>query len=302
MTRAWQAWERFWFEPRSVAPLVLIRIVFGTLVFLWAASVLPDAKTFFGPDGVLSDPPSRDGAWSVLHVWDGDTAAVVLVVLLGVGGLLLVVGLWSRIAAAVVFVAFVSLSNRNGFVGNSGDALLRVLSLYVLLAPVGAAFSLDALRRGQSLLDFPQKPGWALRLIQIQLSLIYIGTVWAKLRGTTWPDGDAVAYAFRLDDLGRFPVPDVGDSLLMTHVLTYGVLVLETALGVLVWVPRLRPWVLLGGVCLHLGIEYRLRVGFFSWAILTTYLAFVSGEAAERVLGWAARLPSRRWLRSGSIP
>jgi uncharacterized membrane protein YphA (DoxX/SURF4 family) len=302
MTRAWRAWERFWFEPRSVAPLVLIRIAFGILVFLWAVSVLPDAKTFFGPDGVLTDPPSRDGAWSVLHVWDSSTAAVVLVVLLGVGGLLLVVGLWSRMAAAVVFVAFVSLSNRNGFVGNSGDALLRVLSLYVLLAPVGAAFSLDALRRGQSLLDFPQKPGWALRLIQIQLSLIYIGTVWAKLRGTTWPDGDAVAYAFRLDDLARFPVPDVGDSLLITHVLTYGVLVLETALGVLVWVPRLRPWVLLGGVCLHLGIEYRLRVGFFSWAILTTYLAFVSGATAERMLGWAARLRSRRWLRSGSMP
>ena len=47
MTRAWQAWERFWFEPRSVAPLVLIRIAFGILVFLWALSVLPDAKTFF---------------------------------------------------------------------------------------------------------------------------------------------------------------------------------------------------------------------------------------------------------------
>jgi hypothetical protein len=300
--RAWQAWERFWFEPRSVAPLVLIRIAFGTLVFLWALSVLPDARTFFGPGGVLADPPSRDGAWSVLHVWDTGTAAVVLVVLLGIGGLLLVVGLWSRAAAAVVFVAFVSLGNRNGFIGNSGDALMRVLSLYVLLAPVGAAFSVDALRRGQSLLDFPRKPAWPLRLIQIQVSLIYLGTVWAKLRGHAWPDGDAVAYAFRLEDLARFPAPDVGASTLVTHVLTYGTLVVEAALGVLVWVPRARKWVLLAGVCLHLGIEYRLRVGFFSWTILTTYLSFVPGETAERVLARVARLRSRRWLGSGSTP
>jgi uncharacterized membrane protein YphA (DoxX/SURF4 family) len=293
MSRAWAAWERFWFEPRSVAPLVLIRIAFGLLVVLWALSVLPDAKAFFGSSGVLAKAPGRDGAWSVLDLWSSDTAAVILVVLLVAGGLCLMIGLWSRLAAAVVFVAFVSLGNRNPFVGNAGDGLLRILSLYVLLAPVGAAFSVDALRRGRGLLDFPRRPAWPLRLIQIQLSLIYIGTVWAKLRGHDWPDGTAVAYAFRLDDLARFPVPDLGASLLLTHVLTYGVLVLEASLGVLVWVRRLRPWVLLAGVCLHLGIEYRLRVGFFSWAILVTYLAFVPSEVAERVLAWSTRLRSR---------
>jgi uncharacterized membrane protein YphA (DoxX/SURF4 family) len=302
MMRVWRVWERFWFEPRSVAPLVLIRIGFGFLVFFWALSVLPDAKTFFGPDGAVPQLSGRDGAWSLLDLWDSGTAAVLLVVLLGLGGIALVLGLWTRIAAAVVFVAFVSLGNRNPFIGNSGDALLRVLSLYVLLAPVGAAFGLDALRRGQSLLEFPERPAWPLRLFQIQLSLIYVGTVWAKLRGSNWPDGDAVAYAFRLEDLARFAVPDVGASTFLTHVLTWGVLALEAALGVLVWNRRLRPWVLLAGVCLHLGIEYRLRVGFFSWAMLTTYLAFVSGAAAERLLGWIARLRSRRWLESASTP
>jgi hypothetical protein len=284
MSRVWQAWERFWFAPRSLAPLDLVRTAFGVLVFLWALSVLPDAKTFFGPDGVLADPPGHDGAWSVLHVWDSGTAAVVLVVLLGLGGLCLAAGVWRRVAAAVVFVAFVSLGNRNGFIGNSGDALLRVLSLYILLA------------------QFAPRSTWPLRLIQIQVSLIYLGTVWAKLRGHAWPDGDAVAYAFRLEDLARFAMPDIGSSQFLTHVLTYGTLVVEGALGVLVWVPRVRPWVLLAGVCLHLGIEYRLRVGFFSWAILTTYLAFLPGELAERLLARVPRLRSRRWLESGSTP
>jgi hypothetical protein len=284
MTRAWEAWERFWFEPRSLAPLALVRIAFGVLVFLWALSVLPDAKTFFGPGGVLTDAPSRDGTWSLLHVWDSDTAAVLLVLLLGIGGLCLAAGFAPRVSSVVVFVAFVSLGNRNPFIGNSGDALLRVLSLYMVCAA------------------FAPRSTWPLRLVQIQLSLIYIGTVWAKLRGHDWPGGDAVAYAFRLEDLARFAMPDVGASELAANVLTYGVLALEAALGVLIWVPRLRPWVLLGGVCLHLGIEYRLRVGFFSWAILTTYLAFVPAEAADRVPAWLARLRSRRWLGSGSTP
>lgn len=284
MSRAWRAWERFWFAPRSLAPVVLVRTVFGLLVFLWALSVLPDATTFFGPAGVLPDAPSHGGAWSVLHVWHSGTAAVVLVLLLAAGGASLVFGRFTRVASVVVFACFVSLGNRNGFIGNSGDALLRVLSLYVVLA------------------SFAPRSTWPLRLIQLQVSLIYCGTVWAKLRGHAWPDGDAVAYAFRLEDLARFAVPDVGRSELLTHVLTWGTLVLEGSLGVLVWVPRLRPWVLLGGVCLHLGIEYRLRVGFFSWAILTTYLAFVPGQTAERVLARISWLRSRRWVGSGSTP
>lgn len=284
MSRVWSSWERFWFGPVSRAPLVLLRIAFGLLVFLWAVSVLPDAKTFFGQDGVLADPPGRDGAWSVLHVWHSGAAPVVLVALLGIGGLCLLLGRWTRVASVLVFVCFVSLGNRNGFIGNSGDALLRVLSLYVLLA------------------QFAPRATWPLRLIQIQVSLIYVGTVWAKLRGHNWPDGDAVAYAFRLEDLARFAIPDVGSSAFLTHVLTYGTLVVEASLGVLVWVPRLRLWVLLAGVCLHLGIEYRLRVGFFSWAILTTYLAFVPGDVAERVLARITRLRSRRWLASASTP
>jgi hypothetical protein len=189
-----------------------------------------------------------------------------------------------------VFVAFVSLSKRNPFVGNSGDGLIRVLALYLMLAPAAAG-----------LRDFPRRAPWALRLIQVQISLLYLATVWAKLRGSTWPDGTAVGYAFRIEDLTRFPLPDLGQWLALTNALTWAALAIELSIGVLVWNRRLRPWVLLAGVCLHLGIEYRLRVGFFSWAVLVGYLAFVPGEVAERLLGGLdARLRSARWARSGS--
>src|SRR3954454_14883403 len=102
MTRVRDAWDRFWFGPQSLAPLVLVRIAFGGLVFLWAVSVLPDAKAFFGPDCVLANPPGRGGAWSVMHLWRSGTAAVVLVVLLGSGALCLAAGVWTRAAAVVV--------------------------------------------------------------------------------------------------------------------------------------------------------------------------------------------------------
>ena len=290
MSRAWSAWERFWFEPRSTAPLVLVRMAFGLLVFLWALTALPDARALFGPGGVLADSPRAAGGWSVLDVWNSDIAAIGIVVLMATAGLCLLAGVQTRLAAAVVFVAFVSLSKRNPFVGNSGDGLIRVLALYLMLAP-----SAGKLR------DLPRRAPWALRLIQVQISLLYLATVWAKLRGTTWPDGTAVGYAFRLEDLVRFPLPDLGQWLALTNALTWAALAIELSIGVLVWNRRLRPWVLLAGICLHLGIEYRLRVGFFSWAVLVGYLAFVPGDVAERLLGGlGARLRSARWARSGS--
>jgi hypothetical protein len=77
--------------------------------------------------------------------------------------------------------------------------------------------------------------------------------------------------------------------------MTYGTLAVEFSIGVLVWNRRLRPYVLLAGIALHLSIELTMRIGFFSWAVLVAYLAFVPPEHAElaiqraRELGQGAR-------------
>ena len=56
------------------------------------------------------------------------------------------------------------------------------------------------------------------------------------------------------------------------------------------------------GVALHAGIDYSIRVGLFSWAILASYLAFIPPETASRwILKARDRLAgSRLARRSGS--
>jgi hypothetical protein len=145
--------------------------------------------------------------------------------------------------------------------------------------------------------DFPRRAPWALRLAQIQISVIYISTVWEKAGGAGWRDGTAVSYAVRIDEVSRLPVPSfVTGSPLLTELATYGTLAAELAVGVLVWNRAALPWVLSLGVLLHLSIELTLAVGFFSIAIVTLYLAFLSPRRAEQVLRWA-RDRSKRWRR-----
>ena len=290
MSRAAEAWNRFWFTPSPTSTLALFRIAFGVVALAWAFSLAPSLFSFFSEGGILPRQPDRGaGAWGLLELFPSDTAVTVLYALLVVGSLSLLVGFRSRLAALVVFVCIVSFSRRNPDVLNSGDLLLSVLACYLVLAPSGASLSVDRWLRSQtSFWEFPERSQWPLRLVQVQLSILYVSAVWAKAQGTTWNDGTAVSYAFRLEDLERFPVPDaVTGSLVLVSLLTYGTLAVELALGVLVWNRLLRPWVLLLGVGLHLGIDLAVRVGFFSYAVLVAYIVFIPPETAR---AWILRL------------
>jgi uncharacterized membrane protein YphA (DoxX/SURF4 family) len=304
--RAIEAWERFWFEPVETSIYALFRIAFAVVMLGWSLSLSPGLYSWFSNDGILPEQPdyANDVRWGLLGIFESDIAVTLVYFLLFIAGLALLVGFRTRLAALVVFVCMASFTQRNPFVLNSGDQLLQVLAFYLVLMPSGVSLSVDRmLKRGEEFWEFPTRPIWPLRLVQIQVSILYISAVWAKVRGATWNDGTAVAYAFRIDDIARFPVPDfITDSLLIVNLLTFGTLATELALGILVWNRVLRPWVLLAGVGLHLGIDYAVRVGFFSYAVFVAYLAFLPPQTAsalilsarDRVAGWSFRSPLRK--------
>ena len=302
-TRAWAAWERFWFAPEPTSTLALVRIAFALVAFGWTASLAPDLMAFYTADGIhpeLGEQPT--GAWTLLQLSDSPAAVWSLWAAMLVGSLCLLVGFVSRAAALVVFVGLVSFTRRDFLVVNSGDELLRIVALFLALSPCGAALSVDRwlrVRDRDRFWEAPLHAPWALRLIQVQLSFVYLSTVWHKVRGETWNDGTAVSYAFRIEDISRFPLPDaLTGSLLFANLATFGTLAVELGLAVLVWNRVLRPWILLAGVGLHLGIDFTVRVGFFTPTILVCYLAFLPpARAAAVVAAVRARLAGRRWPR-----
>jgi len=279
-------WERFWFKSQPTSSLAVVRIVFGLLVFTWTLSLAPDLDAFFGRAGLLSGQIGGAGVWGVLAIFRSDLAVQVLFVVLLVASFGVIVGYRTRLAAVLVFIGVMSFERRDPYVFNTGDGLVRLIAFYLMLAPAGAALSLDRfLGTRERFWEFPWRAPWALRLMQIQLSVVYIAGLWIKVQGTTWNDGTAVSYALRVSDLHRLPLPSfVTNSLLIANVLTYGTLAVEASVAVLVWNRRLRPWVLLIGACLHLGIEWSIRVGFFSFAMLTLYLSFLDPHWAQAQL------------------
>jgi hypothetical protein len=279
------AWNSFWFTPAETSTLALYRIAVGIIVVGWTLALAPSLYAFYSRDGILPTYPDYEGslAWGLLEWFPGNAAVTIIYFALLLASICVLVGFGTRVATLIVFVCMVSFAHRNPWVLNSGDLLVQLLVFYLLLAPAGDGLSVDRwLRRDRQFWEFSHRAIWPLRLVQVQVSILYIAAVWDKVRGTTWNDGTAVSYALRIGDLERFPIPGfVTDSLILANLMTFGTLAIEFALAILVWNRVLRPWVLLLGVMLHLGIDYGVRVGFFSWAVLVAYVAFIPPESAR---------------------
>ena len=301
-----QGWRTFWFQPQAAYTLGLVRMAFGALAVGWTFSLLPDLHELFGPHGVAPQQWPGGYQWGVFAVWTGDRALTIGWAVLLVSAIALTIGWHSRLAALTVFVLILSFEHRNLWVFNSGDLAVRIEALFLALSPCGAALSLDQLRSAGTFWSAQQRARWPLRLMQVQLSLIYLASVQAKLNGDAWPQGAAVSYALRLPDMLLLPFPDwLASSALLMNFATWVAMLTELSIGVLVWHKRLRPWVLVVGVVMHTVIMVTIAVGFFTLAMFVLYLAFVPPDVVQRfpcgVQRLAMRLPGR-WAKGAPFP
>jgi hypothetical protein len=279
-----EAWRAFWFRPQPAYTLGLVRMAFGAVAIGWTVSLLPDLYALFGPHGVDPQQPEDAYQWGVFAIWTSDHALLIGWILLLVSSVALMIGWHSRLAGLAVFVLILSFEHRDVWVFNSGDLAVRIEALFLAISPSGAALSLDQVHSTGKFWSAQQRPQWPVRLMQVQLSLIYLASAQAKLSGNALPQGTAVSYALRLPDMLLLPTPHwFTTSALLMNAVTWGALAVELSVGILVWNRRLRPWVLAAGVVMHTMIMITIAVGFFTLAVFVLYLAFVPPEIVERL-------------------
>ena len=108
----------------------------------------------------------------------------------------LLLGWRTRWAAAANFLIILSVHERDLWVLNGGDTMMRLLAFWSLFISLGAVWSLDARRRGPAdAFAFP------VRAVQIQVALVYVCSFVLKLSGPTWRDGHALRAALTLRSL-----------------------------------------------------------------------------------------------------
>lgn len=290
--RSIRLWNRFFFEPISPASIGLFRICFGVVIFLAVLGRYPFRDIFYGQNAIVSYEtmnPYFHGNPIFYFRWLPQADPWLNLYFLGLLAVTIcfTIGFFTRASSILVFLGLISLSNRNFFIDNAGDDLMRINCFFLMFSHAGAAFSVDRwwrIKRGKESTELQPRPPWAQRLLQLQLAYLYADTFYLKLPGEGWRDGTALYYALNYLELRRFDFKYLFYYLWQIKLATYSVMTGEFALAFLVWFKKFRYGVLAVGLLLHVGINLTMQFPIFQYVMIVSLINFVYPEHIERLI------------------
>jgi len=290
--------ETNWRELLSidVRALAVLRIAVAVLLIVDLADRISLFDFFYGSDGFLNDgvsrllTPAADGFWSLYWISDNPIFTGGLMVLTAVAAVALLFGWRSRTMTVICLVLFWSLNVRNPMVTTAGHILLRLLLFWMVWLPVGAAWSLDAVKRRkqakqESNIGHSMVFSMATVGVMIQVASMYLFSGIAKWNDD-WLNGTALEKAFHLDmyvkPFGHF----LADYPAITATVTLATLLFEIIGPLMLFMPyanrfwRVFFFIFFAGM--HIGIWMAMSIGIFSVVAIASWAIFLPSEIWRR--------------------
>ena len=133
--------------------------------------------------------------------------------------------------------------------------------------------------------------GACIRLMQIQMAVLFFYSAISKLGGEAWWSGDAVWTVFTTDEYYNRIILDVlASHYWLVNLATYGTILIEIAYPFLIWQRSTRPYLLAAAVFLHLQFALLMGLFYFSFVMIMGHMSFVRPE-------WLTRLGAA-WKRA----
>ncbi|PRP91745.1 hypothetical protein ENSA5_53260 [Enhygromyxa salina] len=253
-----ELWRRLWFRRIDARGPALARIALGiTLIWTFLDLLVLQGEWLFTDQGLLLTDMARKNyggklrtlwdpehgfehwwdvllvltdRWSILFIRSDPPFVYAMFGLLFMFGLMMTVGLFTRVSTVMSWLLMLQLYNYNPIYYTGGDTVMRVMLFLAMFVDWGQAYSVDAWRRrrrailaGATQVPALQRiPAWPVHLLMIQLACIYCATGLLK-SGNTWANGTALYYALNLDHFYRVPAFTLyawADQLYITRVMT----------------------------------------------------------------------------------
>jgi hypothetical protein len=280
---------RYWFGELETRWLAVFRILFAALLLKDAVYHLFLAQRFYSDTGVLPrasllDSLARTFRFSLMDAIAYSDLAILFFMLWIIVLIALMFGYRVRLMSVLNFIIMLSVHERDVYILTGADTAMRVMSFWLMFAPIGQDYSLDALwrrQRGESL----ESSAFALpiRLLQWQLIMVYCCTGYLKMIGPIWGRGEVMHYVLQLD---TFMLPfgywmrSWPTSLL--SLLSYYALVAEILIPIFLLFPLFWRWTrvlaFLLALGLHGGIALVLAIPDFSIVMLISFLNFFDND------------------------
>jgi hypothetical protein len=133
----------------------VVRIGFSATWLLFLLRELPHRQELYGPDGPWSwglaeQLISSNGAFTALMWSDGRVWSETVYALSILTSALLLLGWRTRTMSVLFMVGVLSLQNRSVFMGDGGDNVLHLMSIYLVFTRCAQVWSLDARRAARA--------------------------------------------------------------------------------------------------------------------------------------------------------
>jgi hypothetical protein len=274
-------------EERDAYVLGLMRCLLGVLLCFQVRLRVEEVMTWGYFGSVFHLPLLVPEAWV--------PSESIYCVLLGIevaGGLLAVSGWFGRegLLLGSCTGLFLMVCDRLQF-HNNRFALLLCCFLCAF-CPSDRCFLLYRGKRHALPLEQRSAPTLPRRLIQFQVSLLYLSSGGGKLLDPDWRSGQTMWLRFQsgIEEAARAGVtPPRGLTEFLTSPLVVSLgskaaISLELCLAVTLWFSRTRVAALWFGALFHVLIQATARVEIFSFLMGVAYMAFATPELRERVL------------------
>jgi hypothetical protein len=257
-------------EPVSPAPLSALRIAIALLLLCEFAHLVHRRDLVF-----VSHPLEEELSWETwiaLGIWGGAL-------------LCLLVGFLTPLAAAVNYVVATKYLLQ-GWVYHA-DYLYIPTALYLVVLPVARRFSVDALllQRWWGI-DVSTRP--VPRLFQNAIlfqvaGLMYIDSTLYKLASPFWIHGLGFWLPASFPSFTTFDWNFVLNQRELVLFAGYLALFFEFIWIFIFWIPRVRIYLFLIGVVLHLGIAIVLPLPFFGLLMVALFINFFPDRRLEKL-------------------
>jgi len=255
-------------EPTDVASLVMLRIVFGLLMFIdivryfhigWVSEIYAKPKFHF----------QYEWFWWLVPL--PENFMYMLFVLLGIFSILITLGLFYRLASTLFFLGYTYIFLLERTTYNNHYYLICLISFFLALAPLHKSWSLDVIRGSVQHTDrFPAIWLW---LFRFHMGLVYFYGGIAKF-DPDWLNGRITGELLGAANRGTILEPLMKLDW-MNHFYVWSGMIFDLVIPFLLLCKPIRIWAFLSAVLFHAHNHYVFPIGVFpSLAIMLTLLYF----------------------------
>jgi len=311
------------FEELTVRPIALygsamLRIGYGLTYLVFLVREFPNREELWGPHAAWTPALARQYAaatnwygwvksWYTLLATTNDTRfelsyalALLICAAMALG--------WRTRATSIAFMLVVTtFSGRDAFLGDGGDNVLLLMSIYLVFAAGGRRLSLDSRRLAARTASPRTPPGPALAelaevrrrvvtlvhnaailVIGFQMCVIYGAAALWKAQGAVWENGTAIYYVLHIDWFRVWPgLSDaVAGHPTVVAIVAYVTVFAQIGFPFAIFSKRLKYALLVLLLGMHLSIAVLLGIPVFS---------------AVMIIGDSVFLPDAFWLAVGRI-